>query len=207
MTRSQRILCQHHKLILTHSLTSSQRLLIQPFNAHQLRHHSSKPSPANMSPTDYSHIPTPAKCYVDFCIIPVSPFLSPPPSISSLILVYSGKYGLTYLNLKIRSARPAPQSPRKSPRCRSCSRQAGSLTRCTLRGRRLVCFTIHILTHKYGRHNANERSTEGSWDEVMKVVGQAHSVVHQTGAVRVQTSMRAGTRCVFCHSPLLLTEC
>ncbi len=36
--------------------------------------------------------------------------------------------------------------------------------------------------------------TEGSWDEVMKVIGQAHSVVHQTGCVRVQTSMQVGTR-------------
>jgi uncharacterized protein YqgV (UPF0045/DUF77 family) len=28
----------------------------------------------------------------------------------------------------------------------------------------------------------------------MKVVGQAHTVVHQAGAVRVQTSMRVGSR-------------
>lgn len=36
--------------------------------------------------------------------------------------------------------------------------------------------------------------TEGSWDEVFKVIGQAHSLVHQTGVVRIQTSMRVGTR-------------
>lgn len=28
----------------------------------------------------------------------------------------------------------------------------------------------------------------------MRVVGQAHSLLHSMGAVRVQTSMRAGTR-------------
>ncbi|GAB1320441.1 UPF0045 protein M15 [Madurella fahalii] len=37
-------------------------------------------------------------------------------------------------------------------------------------------------------------TVEGSWDEVMKVVGQAHSMVHRTGAVRIQTSMRVGSR-------------
>lgn len=30
----------------------------------------------------------------------------------------------------------------------------------------------------------------------MKVIGQAHALVHQTGAPRVQTSMRVGTRYV-----------
>lgn len=35
---------------------------------------------------------------------------------------------------------------------------------------------------------------EGSWDDVMKVIGQAHSVVHAKGVVRVQSSMRVGTR-------------
>ena len=38
--------------------------------------------------------------------------------------------------------------------------------------------------------------TEGSWDHVMRVIGQAHSLVHKKGVVRVQTSMRIGTRWV-----------
>jgi len=38
------------------------------------------------------------------------------------------------------------------------------------------------------------KKTEGPWDEVMKVVGQAHALVHQNGVQRVQTSMRVGTR-------------
>ncbi|KAK3333820.1 YkoF-like protein [Cercophora scortea] len=45
----------------------------------------------------------------------------------------------------------------------------------------------------YTMHSAGT-TVEGSWDEVMKVVGQAHSVVHQGGVKRVQTSMRVGTR-------------
>lgn len=35
---------------------------------------------------------------------------------------------------------------------------------------------------------------EGSWDNVMRVIGQAHTVVHQRGVLRVQSSMRVGTR-------------
>ncbi|RYP00056.1 hypothetical protein DL765_010913 [Monosporascus sp. GIB2] len=38
------------------------------------------------------------------------------------------------------------------------------------------------------------RSAEGSWDDVMRVIGQAHSAVHARGVVRVQSSMRVGTR-------------
>lgn len=49
---------------------------------------------------------------------------------------------------------------------------------------------------KYTMHSAGT-TVEGSWDEVMKVVGQAHAVVHQGGVKRVQTSMRVGTRYVF----------
>jgi len=46
---------------------------------------------------------------------------------------------------------------------------------------------------QYTMHSAGT-TVEGSWDEVMKIIGQAHTVVHETGAQRVQTSMRVGTR-------------
>ncbi|KAK3375234.1 YkoF-like protein [Podospora didyma] len=46
---------------------------------------------------------------------------------------------------------------------------------------------------KYTMHSAGT-TVEGSWDDVMKVIGQAHAVVHQGGVQRVQTSMRVGTR-------------
>ncbi|KDN60613.1 hypothetical protein CSUB01_02112 [Colletotrichum sublineola] len=35
---------------------------------------------------------------------------------------------------------------------------------------------------------------EGSWDDVFRVIGQAHSLVHQSGVVRIQSSMRVGSR-------------
>ncbi|KAH8202447.1 hypothetical protein TruAng_003347 [Truncatella angustata] len=46
---------------------------------------------------------------------------------------------------------------------------------------------------QYTMHSAGT-TVEGSWDEVFRVIGQAHSLVHQHGVVRVQSSMRVGTR-------------
>ncbi|KAF3770519.1 hypothetical protein M406DRAFT_245506 [Cryphonectria parasitica EP155] len=45
----------------------------------------------------------------------------------------------------------------------------------------------------YTMHSAGT-TVEGSWDEVMRVVGRAHAVVHEMGVGRVQSSMRVGTR-------------
>ncbi|KAL1899761.1 UPF0045 protein M15 [Sporothrix stenoceras] len=42
--------------------------------------------------------------------------------------------------------------------------------------------------------HASGTTVEGSWDDVMRVIGQAHTVVHQRGVLRVQSSMRVGTR-------------
>ena len=36
--------------------------------------------------------------------------------------------------------------------------------------------------------------SEGSWDEVMRVVGQAHVMLHEKGIVRIQTDIRVGSR-------------
>ncbi|PHH91022.1 hypothetical protein CDD83_1915 [Cordyceps sp. RAO-2017] len=37
-------------------------------------------------------------------------------------------------------------------------------------------------------------TVEGGWDEVMALVGKAHTVVHRRGVVRVQSSLRVGSR-------------
>ncbi|OAA67989.1 cell wall biogenesis protein [Niveomyces insectorum RCEF 264] len=42
--------------------------------------------------------------------------------------------------------------------------------------------------------HASGTTVEGSWDAVMKVIGQAHTLVHRRGVLRVQSSMRVGTR-------------
>ena len=35
---------------------------------------------------------------------------------------------------------------------------------------------------------------EGSWDQVMHTIGQAHSLLHANGVVRIQTDIRVGSR-------------
>ncbi|KAJ2899594.1 hypothetical protein MKZ38_002968 [Zalerion maritima] len=45
----------------------------------------------------------------------------------------------------------------------------------------------------YTMHSAGT-TVEGSWDDVMGIIGKAHALVHATGAQRIQTSMRVGTR-------------
>ncbi|KAI2788465.1 UPF0045 protein ECM15 [Penicillium oxalicum] len=35
---------------------------------------------------------------------------------------------------------------------------------------------------------------EGSWDRVHQVIGQAHTLLHQQGIVRIQTDIRVGSR-------------
>jgi uncharacterized protein (TIGR00106 family) len=37
-------------------------------------------------------------------------------------------------------------------------------------------------------------SVEGSWIEVMTVIGQAHALLHSQGIVRIQTDIRIGSR-------------
>ena len=37
-------------------------------------------------------------------------------------------------------------------------------------------------------------TVEGSWDGVMRVIGQAHAMLHQEGVVRIQSDIRVGTR-------------
>jgi uncharacterized protein (TIGR00106 family) len=35
---------------------------------------------------------------------------------------------------------------------------------------------------------------EGSWEEVTRVIGQAHALLHENGIVRIQTDIRIGSR-------------
>lgn len=42
--------------------------------------------------------------------------------------------------------------------------------------------------------NSLTASSEGSWDDVMKVVGQCHTMLHERGVLRIQSDIRVGTR-------------
>ncbi|RPA80895.1 cell wall biogenesis protein-like protein Ecm15 [Ascobolus immersus RN42] len=46
---------------------------------------------------------------------------------------------------------------------------------------------------KYIMHSAGT-TIEGSWDEVMRVIGQAHQMLHENNILRVQSDIRVGTR-------------
>ena len=43
---------------------------------------------------------------------------------------------------------------------------------------------------------------EGSWDAVMRLIGQAHSMLHKKGIVRIQTDIRVGSRYRFLNRAL-----
>lgn len=45
----------------------------------------------------------------------------------------------------------------------------------------------------YSMHSAGT-TVEGSWDEVMRVIGQCHAMLHANGVVRIQSDIRVGTR-------------
>lgn len=45
----------------------------------------------------------------------------------------------------------------------------------------------------YSMHSAGT-TVEGSWDEVMQLIGQAHTMLHKKGIVRIQTDIRVGSR-------------
>lgn len=42
--------------------------------------------------------------------------------------------------------------------------------------------------------NTISTQTEGPWDEVMRIIGQAHTLLHANGVVRIQSDIRVGSR-------------
>lgn len=45
----------------------------------------------------------------------------------------------------------------------------------------------------YSMHSAGT-TVEGAWDDVMRIIGQAHFMLHKKGIVRIQTDIRVGSR-------------
>ena len=37
-------------------------------------------------------------------------------------------------------------------------------------------------------------TVEGSWDDVMRLIGQTHQMLHEKGIVRIQSDIRVGSR-------------
>ncbi|KAL9014335.1 MAG: hypothetical protein Q9173_001005 [Seirophora scorigena] len=45
----------------------------------------------------------------------------------------------------------------------------------------------------YSMHSAGT-TVEGPWDAVMRLIGQAHVMLHKKGVLRIQTDIRVGSR-------------
>jgi uncharacterized protein (TIGR00106 family) len=81
--------------------------------------------------------------------------------------------------------------PKRSLKCSVCSRKAAWYTICIRPVQQWVSHVRLIInkqcTSKTGR-------LEGPWDDVMRVIGQAHSLLHENGVVRIQSDIRVGSR-------------
>ncbi|KAI0866768.1 YkoF-like protein [Xylaria cubensis] len=135
---------------------------------------------------EYTQIATPERCYADFCLIPVGTgsvsVAAEVAEVQKLLkasgLVYTmHSAGTTVGTLKSYPVLPpyADHPPSKRN------------------------IRLFVIGHEQFNNDSADKIDfnviiEGSWDEVMKVIGQAHSVVHARGVVRVQSSMRVGTR-------------
>ena len=129
-----RYLSRQHFFKLPHTFHASRTPIFQGINNQAVRCLSSSQIRYKMA-TDYSQLPTPDKCYVDFCLIPVSCTLESYnyPSIACGLLS-----GTTLTSNPSRLGPETPPSQRKWSRCKSCSKRVGWLTPCTLPGQQLV---------------------------------------------------------------------
>lgn len=65
-----------------------------------------------------------------------------------------------------------------------------------------LCEYWHLSTLTDGTESA-----EGSWDEVMRLIGQAHTMLHKKGIMRIQTDIRVGSRYILhCYRATLLSK-
>jgi uncharacterized protein (TIGR00106 family) len=55
-------------------------------------------------------------------------------------------------------------------------------------------FAISNHQHEAMFQDANKSHLEGPWDDVMRVIGQCHAMLHQNGIVRIQSDIRVGSR-------------
>jgi uncharacterized protein (TIGR00106 family) len=85
--------------------------------------------------------------------------------------------------------RPHP-SPRRSLKCSVYSRRVALSTVCTQLEQQSVSHAL-LTVEAYTSKMVN---LEGPWEDVMRVIGQAHSLLHENGVVRIQSDIRVGSR-------------
>ncbi|RYP69234.1 hypothetical protein DL771_006202 [Monosporascus sp. 5C6A] len=165
----------------------------------------------------YTALATPERCYADFCLIP-------PSSSSGRVQARGLRLARDAVQVGTGSASVADEVAEVQRLLRasglsytmhSAGTTVGKSTKPPpkphLPGQAMVPYRSSAYPSAATRHNAGRTTggrrtatacgtrtagdqAEGSWDDVMRVIGQAHSVVHAKGGVRVQSSMRVGTR-------------
>ncbi|KAI4265818.1 MAG: hypothetical protein L6R35_007028 [Caloplaca aegaea] len=124
---------------------------------------------------------TPENCVADFCLIPIG---TPTASVSQEVADVQRLMKQSKLSYSMHSAGTTVGESTLPSRQQKDRRDAQGDTN-NLR--------------EYGRLNdsclTNHASPEGPWDEVMRLIGQAHVMLHKKGVVRIQTDIRVGSRC------------
>ena len=57
-----------------------------------------------------------------------------------------------------------------------------------------VAIVVHV--PQTLENGTNYSIKEGTWEAVMKLIGQAHTMLHEKGVLRIQTDIRVGSRYV-----------
>lgn len=57
-----------------------------------------------------------------------------------------------------------------------------------------LCFFLGLTIRGLDEQADSLACIEGSWNDVMNIIGQAHSLLHTQGIVRIQSDIRVGSR-------------
>lgn len=161
---------------------------------------------------DPSTLSTPENCVADFCLIPVripsndSPSNPPPVVLLPTPLPFS-----PCPSFHPPSSPPRPLNPRQPSLTPPTPDRHTHPLRLRPHRRRPApppkkrTKLLDALCRDDGRYvpqppppqlgqKADIPTPEGSWDEVMRIIGQAHGLLHGQGVARIQTDIRVGSR-------------
>ncbi|KAL9017104.1 MAG: hypothetical protein Q9185_005564 [Variospora sp. 1 TL-2023] len=129
---------------------------------------------------DFDSLETPENCVADFCLIPIG---TPTASVSQEVADVQRLMKQSKLSYSMHSAGTTVGESTLP----ADNKGIGGMLK-----------AIRTISFQYGRLNdsclTNHASPEGPWDEVMRLIGQAHVMLHKKGVVRIQTDIRVGSR-------------
>lgn len=124
---------------------------------------------------------TPQSCIADFCLVPVGTEEETEALHRKLMLLsldlHHHQYQRKWLKFSV--------SSRKAVWSTACTRQEQQLVR---------EYIIIALWGKVLRSIIDGLWAEGSWKEVMDLIGEAHVMLHEKGIPRIHTDIRVGSR-------------